>query len=97
MASIFLVRHQAGNVIHEYPFAQRPSEQQLAAVKKLCLQRHGFSHAKTPQEPYWVKVVEVELLGPNQVPDVPDVGSSVTSSALVGELKVEAKGEVKSR
>lgn len=94
MASIFYVRHQAAGVVHEFPFAASPNEAQLAAVAKLCFQRFGASHPKTPDEPYWVRVVEVPLLDASDVPEVPDVGLSVVSLASLGEITASGVGHV---
>lgn len=71
MAKIYFVRHQAHGIVHEYPFAQHPTQNQIDAVRRYCFQAHGFGHAKTPDEPYWMKVVEVEVLG-DEIPDVPE-------------------------
>lgn len=93
MASVFYVRHQAAGVVHEYPFANSPSEAQIAAVGTLCFQRWGANHPKS-NEAYWLRVVEVPLLGARDVPEVPDRALSVASAAGVGEFVVDAKGEV---
>lgn len=88
MAKIYLIRHQAKGVVHEFPFAQEPSAEQLAAVKKLCFQSFGFGHPKTPTEPYWLRVVEIDLLGPDEVPHVPDRDLSTVPMAP-GEARAE--------
>jgi hypothetical protein len=92
MAKIYMVRHQANGLVHEYPFAQKPTEAQLDAISRLCFQRHGFSHPKTPDEPYWTRIVEVDLLGPNDAIEVPErdlsavsvPGAAVAASGLYG-------------
>ena len=94
MASIFFLRHQAGNVLHEYPFASPPTDEQKEALERLCIQRHGVSHAKTPGEPYWMRVVEVPLLGDDDVPSVPELSLSVVSEAGVPKIAVSATGTV---
>jgi hypothetical protein len=96
MAKIYLVRHQAQNVVHQFPFAQPPTPEQLAAVSRFCFQSWGRSHEKTPDEPYWVKVIEVDLLGPNDVPDVPDRALSLSKENIADPDKfvVAARGHV---
>lgn len=94
MASVFFVRHQAAGVVHEYPFAETPNAEQMAAVGKLCFQRFGFGHVKTPDEPYWLRVVEVELLDTRTLPVVPDRSLSVVSEAGTPKFNVSAAGTV---
>jgi hypothetical protein len=94
MAKIYLVRHQANGFVHEFPFAQEPSAEQLDAIKKLCFQRCGAEHPKS-QEPYWVRVEERAVLGPKDIPDVPDRAlSTVSSAAGMGEFTVAGAGTV---
>lgn len=93
MAKIYLVRHQAGGVLHDYPFAAPPSEKQLAALGKLCFQSHGAAHPKS-KEPYWLKAVEVDVLGPNEVPAVPERSLSVANAAGAAEFSVTGTGTV---
>lgn len=88
MASIYIVRHQANGFVHEFPFSSPPTDEQKAAIGRLCFQRHGFGHVKTPSEPYWLKVVEVPLLGPSDVPDVPERDLS-TVPVAPGEARAE--------
>ena len=93
MAKVYFVRHQAAGYVTEYPFAQEPTEAQLAAVAKKCFQSFGAEHPKS-QEEYWVKVFSFDVLGPSDVPEVPDRALSTVSAAAVGEFKVEAFGTV---
>jgi hypothetical protein len=93
MKTIHYVRHQAAGILTEFPFASAPTDAQMAALTKLCFQRHGGSHAKTG-EPYWLKVVEVPVLGASDVPSVPDRSLSVASEAAAPEFKVEGFGHV---
>jgi hypothetical protein len=95
MAKVYFVRHQAGGVMHEYPFAKEPSDAQVAALSKLCFQRFGATHPKN-NAAYWARIVEVELLGPSDVPKVPDQGPSVVSEAGLSKLSVSAAGTVTS-
>lgn len=70
MSKIYFVQHQAHGVAFEFPFGAPPSSEQIAAVNRYCFQHHGFGHAKTPDQPYWTRVIDVDVLGPNQVPEV---------------------------
>lgn len=97
MAKIYFVRHQAGGVLWETPFAESPSEGQIAAIKKLAAQSHGAAHPKT-DEPYWLTVCEVDVLGSGDVPSVPDRAPGVSvNAAAVGEFQVSGVGTVSSK
>lgn len=87
MDKIFYVRHQAHGVVHEFPFAQSPSDEQIELVRKFCFQLHGFGHAKTPDEPYWVRIVEVAVFGPKDLPEVPDRDLSVVGEPGTAKSK----------
>jgi hypothetical protein len=91
---IYLARHQATGVLWEHPFASPPSDEQLAALAKLCFQQHGETHPKT-KKPYWLKVVEVDVLDKSTVPVVPERALSTVNVAGLAEAKVEATGHVK--
>lgn len=94
MNKIYYVRHQAHGVVHEFPFRASPTQNQIEAVRKYCFNIHGFGHMKTPGEPYWVKVVEVPLLG-DEVPEVPDRDmseSGVPGVALSSAEHIGTKG-----
>lgn len=88
MAKIYFVRHQAHGIVHEFPFAEHPSQDQVAAVAKFCFQSHGFGHAKAPDVPYWTMVVERDVLGADELPDVPERVLGPASEA--GVAKAEA-------
>jgi hypothetical protein len=90
MAKLYFVRHQAHGVVTEFPFSEHPSQNQVAAVAKHCFGIHGFGHKKTPTEPYWTRVVEVEMLGPGDMPEVKAPGPVGVDAAGAG--KVEAPG-----
>lgn len=95
MNKIYLARHQAHGVVHEFPFSDPPTEAQLAKVWTFCFGIHGASHPKTPSEPYWLNVAEIAVLGPSDVPEFETPGlKSVASTALVGELSVSGAGTV---
>ncbi len=94
MAKVYFVRHQAAGFITEFPFAQEPTEAQIAAVAKKCFQSFGAEHPKSG-EPYWVKAFAFDVLGPNDVPVVPERSlSSVSTSASAGEFIVAGTGTV---
>jgi hypothetical protein len=98
MEKIYLARHQAHGVVHEFPFSQAPTESQMAKVWSFCFGIHGASHPKTPSEPYWITVVEREVLGPEDSPVFEAPGlKSVSSVAVVGELSVSGVGTVTPR
>jgi hypothetical protein len=107
MAKIYFLRHQAGGVLHEYPFAEPPTEEQRAAVWKLCFHRHGAEHPKIYTDesgnefkrPYWPSddphaLVERELLGASDVPAVPEHALSVANAANTAQFMVTAVGKV---
>jgi hypothetical protein len=94
MAKVYFVRHQAGGVMHEYPFAAPPDAEQQAAISKLCSQRFGFSHSKTPGEPYWTSVVGVDLLGSGDVPAIEEQSAGTANMAGVGKVAVVGFGTV---
>lgn len=93
MSKVYFVRHQAAGILTDFPFSAPPSDKQLEAIARLCFQRHGATHPKGDAA-YWTRVVELEMLGPNEVPEVPERDLTVANSAEVGQAKVEAKGEV---
>lgn len=92
MSKIYFVRHQAGGVMHEYPFASEPTTAQKDAVVKLCTQRFGLSHPKT-KEPYWARVEDVELLA-DGVPEIPEQGGETANVAGLGLMQVSGRGVV---
>lgn len=83
---VYFLRHQAGGVLHQYPFAAPPTPEQKAAVWKECFQSHGDLHPKehlnedgatTYRKPYWTfedprSLVVVDLLKTTDVPEVED-------------------------
>lgn len=94
---IYFVRHQAAGTLHDLPFSYPPSESQLAAIERRCFQRHGASHPKTPDEPYWLKVEAVDVLGANDVPEVAEQGLSVANSIGLPGPTISGVGHVKNR
>lgn len=94
MSKVYFVRHQAAGILFELPFAQSPTDEQLAACAARCFRVHGFGHPKTPTEPYWVRVEEFDVLGPDAIPSVPEITLSVASAAGATEFSVSGAGEV---
>lgn len=103
MAKIYFVRHQAAGILTSYPFASEPSKEQLAAIERLCFQGYGAEHPKS-KEPYWLRVIEAEVLGPSDIPSVPDLVEvtlrvardpvSIANEASLSKLGVSAVGTV---
>jgi len=92
--------------MHEFPFASPPTDEQRAAVWKLCFQRHGAEHPKVHvgpdgefKKPYWGSddpraLVERDVFGPDEVPIVPDRSLSVANAVGVSQFSVHAVGRV---
>lgn len=99
MAKLFFIRHQAAGVLFQFPFAQAPTQAQRVAVERFCVQQNGVSHSKTPGVPYWTRVVELDVLGPNDIPDVPEHTLSIVSSGggNADKFIVDGQGHVGSR
>lgn len=100
MSKVYFVRHQAAGIVARFPFAQHPTEEQVAAVAKDCFVEHGASHAKTPDKPYWTMVVDFDLLG-DEVPvarkhSLGAVSASGVGVAATGEIGVSGTGHVTS-
>jgi len=94
MSKVYFVRHQAAGFVTEYPFAEEPTEEQIAAVAKKCFQSFGGEHPKSKEE-YWVKVFSFDVLGASDVPVVPDRSlSSVVNAAAAGEFLAAGTGTV---
>jgi hypothetical protein len=99
MAKIFFVRHQAHGIVHEFPFSSHPTQNQVEAVARFCFQSHGFGHAKTPEKPYWTRVVEVDVLGPDELPKVSErvlapVGENGVADAEAGKVVISGSGTI---
>lgn len=92
MAKVYFVRHQAHGVVDEFPFASHPTQEQVARVAKYCFQAHGFGHPKTPNEPYWTKVVDVDVLGPDELPAFKDRELQSIGAGDVGSLETALGG-----
>lgn len=105
---IFFLRHQAGGVLHKYPFTAPPTSAQKAAVWKECFQSHGEMHPKehlnedgvtTHKKPYWTfddprALVTVDVLGPNDVPAVEDRDLRKVNEAAAAAPVASGKGTV---
>lgn len=94
MAKVYIVRHQAAGYLATQPFSEPPTDEQVEALRRQCHQSFGASHSKTPGEPYWMKVVEFDLLDKSSVIDVPERSLSLANEAGVGEFGVSGVGTV---
>lgn len=102
MARIWFVRHQAENIVHKYPFAQRPTEEQLAPVRRWLLWLHGPTHPKSGA-PYWLEVVSFDVLGPGEVPQIEALPEPVArqgrpsgaASVSFGDVEMSGRGAVR--
>lgn len=95
MAKIYLVRHQSGGVLWQFPFAEAPSAEQQAVLADYCARLHGEVHPKT-KEPYFLNVVEIDVLNNSAVPQalIPVGGSERDNTAAIGQNQVTAVGHV---
>lgn len=91
MSKIYIARHQSIGFLTQFPFAQKPSAEQLAALEKLCFQAAGTTHPKT-KEPYWLKVAEFDVLT-DEVPSVPDRSLAAVEQEVT-KFEVSAAGHV---
>ena len=89
---VYYVRHQAAGIVADvdgkpYAFKQQPNDMQLAALKRICIARHGEIHKKRDTE-WWMKVVEADVIG-NEVPAIPE---PETTGSLTASGKAELSG-----
>jgi len=89
---VYFVRHQAAGVVHQFPFAQEPSAEQVALVREHCAQSFGTEHDKLGE--FWTKVVSVDVLGPGEMPVVIARGVANAGVAPVGEFTVRGVATV---
>lgn len=80
---VYYLRHQATGVLHEYPFAQPPTAEQLAPLLAECRRLHGDDSPKGA--PWWTRVVDVEAFGPGDVPQFvrPDTAPMVIPNIAI--------------
>jgi hypothetical protein len=64
MAKVHMVRHQHHGVVTSHAFSEPPSEEQIAPIAAEAERIHGRPGRATG----WVRVVEVELMGPDDIP-----------------------------
>ena len=94
MASIFYVRHQAAGVLHDYPFAAPPTKEQRDALASICFRSHGETHPKSKKK-YWLRVVEVPVLGTSDEVKEPDlVPANMGGEAGAQQFEVSGTGTV---
>ena len=70
--TVFFLRHQAAGIVHDHPFASRPTDAQIAPLRSLLEWRHGAAHPRTGQA-YWMDVVAIEVHEDGAIPvvDIP--------------------------
>lgn len=56
---LYLIRHQAAGIIHDFPFDHAPSATEITPILARCQAQHGDKHPKS-KKTYWAKVVCVE-------------------------------------
>lgn len=94
MAKVYFARHQAQGTLWDFPFAERPSDAQLAALNARCAHSHGVAHPKTG-EPYWLAVLEVQVMGAGDMPPSLEAsGVSMPNGAEAGQFAVTGSGSV---
>jgi hypothetical protein len=91
---IYMLRHQAGGFIPEFIFAAPPTDQQFGAVKRLCEIRYGTHHGKTKEE-HWLRIIEIPVRGPEDLPMPKPPGDSVKNTAGLPPPGVTAVGHVR--
>lgn len=74
MKKIWFMRHQAGGVLSDFPFAEQPTTEQIAPLRALMNARHGTHHPKTKEE-FWFAPYAVDVLEPGDIPSVKIPGS----------------------
>lgn len=67
MKHIYMVRHQIAGFLHEFIFAQEPSDEQLAPIRRLMASRHGVEFRG---EEIWMRVYKMDVIDDGAVPDV---------------------------
>jgi hypothetical protein len=92
--NVYLYRHQAGGVIADVVFLKPPTEAQLVPLRMRMALAYGTTHRKTG-ESFWDRVVEVQTLGPDDLParPAPQQGGN-TGSAAAPEIRVSGTGTV---
>ncbi len=95
MSKVYLARHQAHGMLWQFPFASVPTDEQLAILANYCDRLHGEKHPKTGED-YFLKVEELEMLTPSDVPQalIPVGGSSRDNTAALGDNQVSGVGHV---
>jgi hypothetical protein len=93
MAKVYFVRHQAHGILPSFAFGQPPTAKQQEAIARICAATHGAAHPKT-KEPYWFKVVEVDVLGADADIAPPEPRSVSSSKADLPAPTVEGRGHV---
>ncbi len=93
---VYFLRHQAAGVLDDLPFAEPPTDMQRAAVMRNLRVRYG-THLPRTGEPYWLIVVERDVLGPLDVPDFEPPSATIPgNTASVASLRGGGSGSVAS-
>lgn len=79
---VYFVRHQAGGVLLDYPFANPPTDEQIAPLVAEMVRLHGERSPKG--EPWRTTIVSRRVLG---LFDVPAIAPPPTA-----ELRIEVNG-----
>jgi len=91
--TVTLLRHQVAGYLHDFPFAEEPSAEQLKPIAELMARRHGTKHPKTG-EPYWLRAETFSVLGATELPAVTMPGAGGANLAGLGSVGVQGEGTV---
>lgn len=83
---VWLLRHQMEGVIWHRVFAQRPTEEEIAAVKAELDKRHSRD--------CWIQRVPVEMSGDSGVMEAWDPPKPASAGAALMVASVSGSGEV---
>lgn len=88
MSKIFFLRHQNEGVLWQMPFAESPSDAQIAAVRAMLEARHGAGR--------FLIVVAADLIEPGAViePPPPPHKADPKVVGMLGELGVKVTAKV---
>jgi hypothetical protein len=94
MSKIFFLRHQIEHVLWQMPFAESPSDAQIAAVRAMLEARHG-THSARGDELFLI-VVAVDVIEPGATIEPPPAPRPADPKvvAMLGELGIKATAKV---
>ncbi len=87
---IYFVRHQLAGIVWEYPFAETPSAEHIAAVAAEADRVHGATHRATGEK-CWTRVVGVPVVAPGAAPAIPEPPEPTKGSVGVPTVRGVAK------